>query len=378
MYHFNAPPEPAKPYGGADSTHRTEAANPPKKRPQSKISKSRPKRPMYQQFWIEDGSFSAGQAMPGCSHEYRCAQVHTKLSNSGFAFRTSANTSDDVNVNDADDDTGDWIPQRDEYAHHSESEFDEDEASATRAAPKLWGKELFPQGRKGELNWDMVNLLRAQEWECPCTDRKNCISPDRIPLFHLYDHRREWQQKASSHAGQRDYFRSMLEAHYSKETRQFSRSFVVGRRNDVCAAAIGLAYGLSVSTFYNARSDCRLNKPWHAGRCSEREKLESVERTHLEAYIRDLRSSMEGDKGGASFGHWHTGRRSCKLRWEDYCKMRARKSLPVVGSFSLFYKIWREHTEISEYSAKSHPKCDTCGKYKARKDAIEHRTDPEA
>eukprot|EP00965_Chrysotila_dentata_P250540 6209511-Pleurochrysis_carterae.AAC.3 len=101
----------------------------------------------------------------------------------------------------------------------------------------------------------MVNLLRAQEWECPCSDRKNCIAADRISLLHLYDHRREWQQKAPTCGGQRDYFRSLLEARFSKETRLFFRSFVVGRRNDVCAAAMGLACGLSVSTFYNARSD---------------------------------------------------------------------------------------------------------------------------
>eukprot|EP00965_Chrysotila_dentata_P234927 6200443-Pleurochrysis_carterae.AAC.1 len=124
---------------------------------------------------------------------------------------------------------------------------------------------------------------------------------------------------------------------------------------------MGLACGLSVSTFYNARSDCRLNKARHAGRCRMKEKLDSVEREHLNAYIRDLRSSMEGDKGGATSGHWHTGKRCCKLRWEDYCKTRARKSLPVVGSFSLFYILWKEHSEITEYSAKAHPKCDLCG-----------------
>eukprot|EP00965_Chrysotila_dentata_P080575 2658646-Pleurochrysis_carterae.AAC.1 len=65
----------------------------------------------------------------------------------------------------------------------------------------------------------------------------------------------------------------------------FSRSFVVGGLNDVCAAAYALACGLSESTFYNARANLRLNRSYHSGRVNIRDKLESEERIHLEAHI---------------------------------------------------------------------------------------------
>ena len=43
---------------------------------------------------------------------------------------------------------------------------------------------------------------------------------------------------------------------------------------------------------------------------------ESAERRHLEAYIRELRSTMEGSKGKQS-AHFFTGMRPVKQRWED-------------------------------------------------------------
>eukprot|EP00965_Chrysotila_dentata_P160991 5315774-Pleurochrysis_carterae.AAC.1 len=70
---------------------------------------------------------------------------------------------------------------------------------------------------------------------------------------------------------------------------------------------------------------------------------------------------MEGDKGGGAHGHWYTGSRTSKQRWEDYKAFRRARSLPVLGSESLFKVLWREHGEIREYTAKSHPKCDQCG-----------------
>eukprot|EP00965_Chrysotila_dentata_P174738 5768657-Pleurochrysis_carterae.AAC.1 len=63
---------------------------------------------------------------------------------------------------------------------------------------------------------------------------------------------------------------------------------------------------------------------------------------------------MEGDKGGGAFGHWHTARKFVNLRWKDYEAMRRAKSLPIIGSLSLFTKIWKQHQEISQFSAKAH------------------------
>eukprot|EP00965_Chrysotila_dentata_P133001 4397788-Pleurochrysis_carterae.AAC.1 len=88
---------------------------------------------------------------------------------------------------------------------------------------------------------------------------------------------------------------------------------------------------------------------------------------------------------------YHTGKRSSALRWEDYKAAKIQAGLPVIhGSHSLFKSIWKEHTEIKEYSAKHHPKCDRlrstcprfatcrrCGELKAMKDRFEYRTDPE-
>eukprot|EP00965_Chrysotila_dentata_P101600 3354534-Pleurochrysis_carterae.AAC.1 len=71
---------------------------------------------------------------------------------------------------------------------------------------------------------------------------------------------------------------------------------------------------------------------------------------------------MEGSKGGSEFGKFWTGKRSLTARWEDYARARREQSLPVVGSLSLFKKIWKDHSEIRQFSAKSHPKCDECGK----------------
>jgi hypothetical protein len=48
---------------------------------------------------------------------------------------------------------------------------------------------------------------------------------------------------------------------------------------------------------------------YHVGRVTKRNESESAERTHLESYIRDLRSTMEGSKGSDN-QKWYTGKRS--------------------------------------------------------------------
>eukprot|EP00965_Chrysotila_dentata_P242104 6204686-Pleurochrysis_carterae.AAC.1 len=102
----------------------------------------------------------------------------------------------------------------------------------------------------------MANLLAAQtEWRCPCIDRENCLSLDRIKTLDLYDFRKLFQLTAPNRGGKRDLMRNKLAAHYSSDDKSFSRSFVVAGRNDVCAAAFGLACGLSVSTFNLSRAD---------------------------------------------------------------------------------------------------------------------------
>lgn len=90
-----------------------------------------------------------------------------------------------------------------------------------------------------------------------------------------------------------------------------------------------------------------------------RGKQESKQRAHLNAYIRQLRNNLEGPKGGqAPKDKWTISKMTVPKRWEQYRESRMRKGLPVIGSLSLFAKLWREHSEIVEISAKGHAKCD--------------------
>ncbi|KAL1521156.1 hypothetical protein AB1Y20_022709 [Prymnesium parvum] len=248
-----------------------------------------------------------------------------------------------------------------------------DAAVGRESAGKLWSAAQFPEGIKGASCWDLENIAAAQAWECPCTDR-NCLSVERYPKANdLYDFRKTFQ---TSSRGLRDTFRKKyLQPAYSAMDHTFSRSVVIGGRNDNCIAAAGLAAGLSFGTFANARADTRRHRPYHDGRVAGREKKESMQRSHLNAYIRDLRSTMEGDKGGSSEGKWYTGKRSVALRWADYKKSRQKKSLPIIGSESLFTKLWKEHEEIVQYGAVGHAKCKDCGKHDAELDGLGDRTD---
>lgn len=128
---------------------------------------------------------------------------------------------------------------------------------------------------------------------------------------------------------------------------------------DCCAASAGLACGVSFQTWANARVDVRKQRPDHKGRTKYRARMESEERAHLNAYIRSLRSNLEGPKGGSNpKDTWTIGKMTIPKRWEQYTESRIKKGLPVIGSLSLFKKMWREHDEIVELSAKGHAKCD--------------------
>lgn len=176
---------------------------------------------------------------------------------------------------------------------------------------KLWSTDQFPEGIKGAANWDLLNLSKAQEWRCPCTDR-SYLSQERYPKVDpLYDFRKSFQT-TSRKRGLRDTFRKrILEPAYSPALKSFSRSVRIGDLNNNCVVAAGLAAGLSFATFANARSDVTKDRPYHGGRVQQRDKLASQERQTINNYIVDLRTTMEGDKGGQRHDvKWHTGRRS--------------------------------------------------------------------
>ena len=250
---------------------------------------------------------------------------------------------------------------------------------APRARPpsrKLWSKIQFPEGTVRASNYDMDNLIAAQAWECPCTDRRNCIGAERLGVLQLYEHRKQFQTTAARHGGLRDANRTCMEQHYDKASKSFTRSFVVGPLGDCCSASAGLAKGISFQTWANSRADVTYGRPWHAGRCACKRNNQTKEAAHLEAYIRELRSGLEGPKGGSNpKDKWSVPYMSVPDRWKEYKKKRTQLGLPVVGSESLFGKLWSQHKEIREYGAKGHPTCDECGAIQA--DRIKYEDRPE-
>eukprot|EP00965_Chrysotila_dentata_P055203 1832002-Pleurochrysis_carterae.AAC.1 len=109
----------------------------------------------------------------------------------------------------------------------------------------------------------------------------------------------------------------------------------------------------------------------------KRDRLESVARTTIEAYIRDLRESMDGSKGSESADVWWTGKRSMHDRWEDFKRARLSLGLSVVGSETLFKVIWRSHTEFAFFCQVS-SRVRQCGALESKWDALRERTDAEA
>jgi len=272
-----------------------------------------------------------------------------------------------------------------ECEDYDESAADDSDEHSGGALPirkstgKLWSKAQFPEGTSGAKNWDMSNLLAAQTWVCPCPDRRNCIGSERVPLLDLYEHRKAFRTKAGAKGGLRDANRIEMQGHYDAKTTSFTRSFVVGSFGDCCSASAGLANGLSFCQWANSRADLRGGKPWHAGRCDVASKQLSEQRVHLESYIRELRSKYEGPKGGSNpRDKWTVPKASAAARWDEYSKMRRQKGLPVIGSKSLFEKLWKGHTEITEIGAKGHAKCDSCGDHLVDRAVYEGRMDAEA
>jgi hypothetical protein len=272
----------------------------------------------------------------------------------------------------------------------SDDSDDSDEPSGDECVPsttsaaqvKLWTNAQFPEGMTPLANnWDMANLSAAQDWTCPCSDRRNCIGAERgLTVLQLYEHRKGFLTTCNSTGGKRDSFVSEIRGHFiSTDTRSFSRSFAVGPLNDCCVASVGLAKGLSFQTFANARADVRINRTATTKMDRKRKRGEKVsgERSIIDAYIRRLRGTYEGAKGKETLG-WYTGRRSIPKRWEDFKKHRSQNALPIVGSIGIFREMWNSHAEIHEQGSTSHPICETCGQYEALYDRLEGRTDPQA
>ena len=243
---------------------------------------------------------------------------------------------------------------------------------------KLWTKEQFPEGTQGAMNWDIENLKAAQDWECPCPDRRNCIGAERIKLLDLAFYRKHWRlQVAPNEGGQRDSCRKEMTGHYDMQSRTCSRSFVVAGVGDCCAAASALAKGLSFAHYAASRADLRKGRVWHAGRAHSAAALESQQRVHLRAEILAMRESMEGPKGGSDPNDkWHTDYIPIPKRWKAYKKARTDAGLPVIGSQSLFREEWLA-AQIVEGKSCGHAKCTRCGRLDALEEKHKGRKDKE-
>jgi hypothetical protein len=164
---------------------------------------------------------------------------------------------EDVNSDEEDSD--------DEESEGDDELLDDGTAAVGSSSSKLWGPAQYPEGTKSaHACWDWANIQAAQAWSCPCPDRENCIGARRLRPEELLIHRKEYLTTLRSN--KRDAARLLLAEHYNADTRACSRSFVVGRLNDCCAASRGLADGNSWSTWSRARADLRMEKPLHAGR----------------------------------------------------------------------------------------------------------------
>lgn len=306
-------------------------------------------------------------------------------------------TMDDVD-DDADDSSGDSSNDADEA---SDSEADSDllqveaddstsrgkmlEKGSISSTPRplappmgeLWSADQFPEGTRNHACWDWSNICAAQQWSCPCADRRNCIGEERLKPEALLIHRKEFQTSvAPFRGGLRDCTRQVLEEHYCKESQTFSRSFVVAGLNDCCAASKGLADGLAFVTWARARCDVRKARPYHAGRMTKRKELEHSARRQINAYLRNLRESMEGSKGGSrGSGKSYTGKQSKKARYEAYRKSRIDCKEPVLGSQKLFNKCWDAQEGIVELRRTGHQKCNECSEIETDRDTYEQRAD---
>lgn len=93
---------------------------------------------------------------------------------------------------------------------------------------KLWSRVQFPEGTTGHKNWDLANLSAAQDWTCPCPDRRNCIGSERLHnILDLYEHRKQFRSTAHTRGGYRDACRQDLQQRYEIATKSFIRAFKV-------------------------------------------------------------------------------------------------------------------------------------------------------
>jgi len=186
---------------------------------------------------------------------------------------------------------------------------------------RLWNSSaMYPNGVANPYH--LPNIMAAFTYDCPCS--RKCLS--RVQAYHgheaghvLCTHRQGIRARAKElgRGGLRDHTASVYASHFNKVVGAFTRSFVVGGVGDVCERAFAIATGLSEVTYARARRDAIADRPKHAARIVHRQQRESTDRVELDAWVRRLRGTLEGNKNGAG-GKWYMRKTTEGQLWKMY------------------------------------------------------------
>lgn len=153
---------------------------------------------------------------------------------------------------------------------------------------------------------------------------------------------------------------------------------MVGDNNNCCFPSFALAEGCSNSTAVRARARVTRSQPEEAQPTRKKDGIESEARRHLHAYIRDFCRPMENAPTVRNKKHKHEyscSREALRTRWKTYVEHRVSLRQKVWGSFSLFSKVFREHTEILQHRVTGHDSCDRCAELDKEEADINHHTE---
>ena len=185
----------------------------------------------------------------------------------------------------------------------SETEVD-DKQKKKKKGNRLWdGFAVHPLGAR---NWQNTqNCDAACNYVCPCG--QTCLGKIGGAV-EMYKHRQALRAAATKigQGGLRDALRDELERAYDSEKKLFLPQFRIGNVPGICVRAFGVAAGVGEDTFASAAADVSKDRPRHAGRVKAKEQRQSAETEAHHAWIREMRSTMEGDKKTGK--KWYTAK----------------------------------------------------------------------
>ena len=151
-----------------------------------------------------------------------------------------------------------------------------------------------------------------------------------IDILELHAFRTKYQAKClASPLTAQQYLGQRLLEHYSKDTKTFGKTFVVGNKACISAAAYSLCAGVSNVLFEKAQTDVRKGRnDMGAGPYNARKIMPtSAARSHLEAYVITIRKNMQGRPERDL--KWTTHKLPLDERWRTYKNMMTDANLDV-------------------------------------------------